>query len=43
MQVVRDLMRRAGQAEAFEEYLGEIRAAHARKRNLMALLDERLA
>jgi len=41
MGIVQQLMRKAGRPEAFEEYVREVRAAHRRKRNLMALLDDR--
>jgi uncharacterized Zn finger protein len=36
---VRDLMRRAGREPEFAAYLDSVRAAHRRKRNLMALLE----
>jgi uncharacterized Zn finger protein len=36
---VRQAMRRAGTGQAFRDYLHSIRAAHARKRNFMRLLD----
>ncbi|MDQ4064009.1 MAG: hypothetical protein M3122_09035 [Actinomycetota bacterium] len=36
---VRDLMRRTGREPEFAAYLGSVRAAHRRKRNLMTLLE----
>lgn len=36
---IRELMTRTGRADEFPPYLGEVRAAHKRKRNLMKLLD----
>lgn len=36
---VRDLMHRTGREPEFAAYLGSVRAAHRRKRNLMALLE----
>lgn len=36
---IRELMTRTGRADEFPPYLGELRASHKRKRNLMKLLD----
>ncbi len=36
---VRELMRRTGRGPEFADYLDSVRAAHRRKRNLMALLE----